>query len=136
MCYCCRKLDFQRNLSKSASHGLSDPVSSHLIGRSDLGLYDRSVLSNQMTGNRVRESVGGRGSPNSDSLTHSLSPQNHVISDSHGLSISKAFIAFIADNDQMCPKSLTSCFYIYKCTDVSPTFYQNNNNNTLLSSSI
>ena len=51
-----------------------------LIGRSDLGLSDRSVLSNQITGNRVKserpcerpcERLCER--PNSDSLAHDLS---------------------------------------------------------------
>ena len=52
---------------------LSDPVSSHLIGL-DRSVRESEVRSaNQIAENKVRESVGGRGSPNSDSLAHGLS---------------------------------------------------------------
>ena len=76
-----------------------------LIGRSDLRLSDRSVLSNQITGNRVRVRghvrgrvgghVGGRVRGRIRTLSHTAS---HILS---------------CDLSQMCHKSLMSCLGCY-----------------------
>ena len=82
MCYCCRKLEIWS------------------FSRTLLQICEAEVRSdNQMTGNRVRESVGGRGSPNSDSLAHGLS----------------TFVMWSVWANQMCHKSLISCFRLCAC---------------------
>ena len=57
MCYCCRKLDFQRNLSKSASHGLSRPRTLSLSQSNDWKQVQR-------VHGRPWEAVRGRERPN------------------------------------------------------------------------